>query len=396
MIEKAKSKKILLIALESINNIGEELLRASTEYLVKSVLPDVTILAAQLKPGRVQIPSQYKFLYFAGAFVLRISLFLKGNISYRVRNLSYLLKYTLYFSSVIRQCDKIILPIGMIKYGTQDFSYVFHIICKVASKYNKPILMSAMSPQIADGKDWRYHQLVQAVNMPAVKMITTRDGQVGVQILKSDYIRKEIQCDYVGDPALWIPEAYGVKREKKCDEHPFVGINIIRRGIFDDYNQALTDKELFNIYIQLIRLLDEKGWQWIVFTNGMASDEDVLWDLQSEIGFSKEHIAPPPVNGQKYAEMIAGFDVVFGARLHSCITSVAVGTPVVSFIWENKMKYFSEVMKISKYFFNPQEMSAEEIFKKLSEVVVSQLDANNREMLKLKTIESIKAFLKNC
>lgn len=385
--------KVLLIALESIDNRGDEIIRESTEYLVKQILNDVEILRAQLKPSKTTIDKKYLFCYSLGAILWKLSSWTTGNFSYKIKNLSYVIKYSRYFSTNIRHSDKIILPVGMLKYSTQDFSYMFHLINKFATKYGKPVLMSAMSPQPADNSDWRYLQLIKAVNMPAVCMLTTRDGEAGVNVLSSDYIKRNLHCTSVGDPALWIPEVYRIKGTKTCNEVPYVGINIIRNGIFDDYNKALTDDAMFNIYVQLIKSLEDIGWRWSVFTNGMEKDNVVLRELKKHLGFSEDHVIPPCKNGAKYAEMISCYDVVFGARLHACITSVAVGTPVVGFIWDNKLRHFSETMKITQFFFQPSEMTAEKIVKKMKEALNYNFDIKNRDRYKQKTRDSIKYFL---
>lgn len=385
--------KVLLIALESIDNIGEELLRASTEYLVKQECESAEVQVAQLKPCRSIIDKKYRLDYYIGTFLWKCFQWMSGNYSYRIKDVSYKTKYSRYFSYHICECDKVILPVGMIKYGTQDFSYVFHLIIKLSTKYGKPVLMSAMSPQIADNKDWRYHQLVETVNMPAVKMLTTRDGESGVNILKSDYIRRDIYCDYVGDPALWIPEVYCLKNKKKGNNAPYVGINIIRKGIFDDYNKSLTDDTMFDIYAKLINLIEKRGWRWSVFTNGMKKDIAVLRELQKYLGFSGDHVIPTCENGKTFVEMISNYDVVFGARLHACITSVAVRTPVVGFIWDNKLKYFSETMKISQFFFQPSNMTAEKVVAKMEEALCFNYDMDMIMKYKIRTSTSIKYFL---
>lgn len=387
--------KILLVSLESIDNIGEELLRKTTEYLVLQSCKDVKISVAQLKPSRRLIPFKYCVDYCIGSIVWKFFSYFKGNLSYKLKNLTYLIKYSRYFSSKIRHSDKVIFSIGMIKYGTQDFSYVFHLINKLATKYEKPVMMSAMSPQPANESDWRYHHLVEAVNMTAVKILTTRDGVDGLEILKSDYLLRAICCDYVGDPALWIPEVFGEKKDDASNPIPYVGINIIRKGIFDDYNKALTDDELINIYAQLICLLKTKGWKWSLFTNGMKRDVEVLRELQSQLNIPDSNVSPICKDGKNYSKMISGFDVVFGARLHACITSVAVGTPVVGFIWENKLKYFSKTMGISHFFFQPHEMTAEKILNKLEEALVFNFDFTNRDFFKYKTKESINKFIQS-
>ena len=226
-------------------------------------------------------------------------------------------------------------------------------------------------------------------------MITTRDGQKGVDIIRKDYIRRDITCDYVGDPALWIPDCYGVeqKKKRKVMERPHVGINIIREGIFDDYNKSFTDERLFQLYVRLIELINAKGWRWSVYTNGMASDWLVLRKLQQHIGFSDEHITSQYTSAKDYVTKISEFDVVFGARLHACITSVAIGVPVVGFIWENKLKYFSETMGVSQFFFQPKDMTAERIINRMEEAMQFDFDFRNKERYKQKTKESFIKFI---
>lgn len=389
-------KHVLLISLESIDNVGDELLRTTTEFVLRSLcLDDVDFQVAQLKPTRKYINDEYKFYWNVSAVIRKISRHLGLEKFYKLRNLSYIIAYKKYYEDLIKTADFIILPVGMLKYSTQDFGYLFHQINKLATKYSKPVLMSAMSPQKADVEDWRYHQLVEAVNMPSVKMITTRDGKQGVDIIRKDYLKREISCDYVGDPALWIPECYNIeqKRSKNVDGMPYVGINVIREGIFDDYNKSFTDDKMFQLYVQLIKLIDAKGWRWSVYTNGMASDWVVLSKLQQAIGFSDEHIVQQYTSAKDYVEEVSHFDVVFGARLHACITSVALGIPVVGFIWENKLKFFSETMGISQFFFNPREMTAEKIVKKMYEALLFDFDFENRDKYKYKTLESIKRFI---
>lgn len=391
-----KSPKILLIALESINNVGDEILRETTECILRSSLPvNVEIQTAQLKPAFSYIKKNYKLSWLVSVVILKLMISLRLRHCFRIKNFVYIIAYKKYFEERIKNTDYIILPVGMLKYSTQDFSYVFHLINKLATKYGKSVLMSAMSPQKADDKDWRYHQLVETVNMSSVKMITTRDGQKGVDIIRKDYIRRDITCDYVGDPSLWIPDCYGVEQKKKREvmERPHVGINIIREGIFDDYNKSFTDERLFQLYVQLIELINAKGWRWSVYTNGMASDWLVLRKLQQHIGFSDEHITSQYTSAKDYVTKISEFDVVFGARLHACITSVAIGVPVVGFIWENKLKYFSETMGISQFFFQPKDMTAERIINRMEEAMQFDFDFRNKEIYKQKTKESFIKFI---
>lgn len=102
---------------------------------------------------------------------------------------------------------------------------------------------------------------------------------------------------------------------------------------------------------------------------------------------------PTCEDGKAFVEMISNFEVVFGARLHACITSVAIGVPVVGFIWENKLKYFSETMGISQFFFQPKDMTAERIINRMEEAMQFDFDFRNKERYKQKTKESFIKFI---
>lgn len=386
---------VLLFSLESINNAGDEILRVTTEYLIKQI-SSCRILRIQLKPRKEDMHGLNRLCWYLGTILRKISKFIPNlNLSYRVKNLGYVVAYNELFKTTIKEVDKVILPIGMLKYSTQDFSYVFNMITSICSKLGKPVLMSGMSPEIENNNDWRYKQLVSAVNESSVKMITTRDGQKGVDIILSQYLKRAIPCDYVGDPALWIPETYNLKRCIKKAYPPTIGINIIRNGIFKDYNKSFTDDELFELYSELIRLLDEKGWSWKVFCNGIKSDWKVIEHIASVLNIQTDRICPIPQNGNEFVNMISHFDAVFGARLHTCITSVSLSIPVVGFVWDDKIKYFSETMGIERFFFHPSNMTAEIVVNALESAMTFKIDVSNRERYKQKTLESIHNFIDN-
>ena len=384
---------VLLFSLESINNAGDEILRVTTEYLIKQI-SSCRILRIQLKPREEDMHGQNRLCWYMGTILRKFSKYIPNlNLSYRIKNIGYIVAYNRVFQNRIKEADKVILPIGMLKYSTQDFSYVFNLITSICTKLGKPVLLSGMSPEIENSNDWRYKQLVNAVNEFSVKMITTRDGQKGVDIIKSQYLKRAIPCDYVGDPALWIPETYNVKRRKTTPSSPTIGINIIRKGIFEDYNKSFTDDELFAFYSELILLLDEKGWGWKLFCNGIKSDWKVIEHIASVLKIQADRICPIPQNGDEFVNMIIHFDAVFGARLHTCITSVSLSVPVVGFVWDDKIKYFSETMGIERFFFHPSNMTAEKVVNAMESAMNFKIDVSNRDKYKQKTLESIRNFI---
>lgn len=385
---------VLLLALENIDNVGEELLRETTEHIIRQASNNVDIKIAQFKPFETSILKKHKKIQRLCYYIRRFSRLFKGNNAYRILNVSYKIKYTQYFEDLIKHADKVITAVGMFKYSTQDFSYIYYIIAKACEKYHKPLMISAPSIEAYNPNDWRSKQLIKAANFPSVKMITTRDGAAGINTLKNSYlVGNRFIIDDVADPALWIPECYNIKRNHTVNPIPYIGINVIRKGIFDDYNKSFTDEQLIHIYIELIKKIEMKGWKWALYSNGMPQDIDVINELHSTLNFSKDHILKQPKNAKEFADMIGEFDAIFGARLHSCITSVALGVPVVGFIWDNKIRYFAETMRIQPFFLEPKNMTAESILQMIEHATNSKYDFNIIDFLKNKTLLSIRQFL---
>lgn len=383
--------KILLLGLGNINNAGDEILIETTEWLVKKS-GGVKIIRKQLMPAYKEIIKDYKTCILALPLKY-LSRAFHGNIKYRMTNIMYKIKYKRYFRDCIKKADKIVLPVGMLKYTTQDLSYLFEMINGLATRYNKPVLMSAMSIAKPDKHDWRYNQLVKAVNLPCVKSITTRDGKEGLTRLRKYYTKENIHTDYVGDPALWIPECYQTERSVVRQSN-IIGINVIRKGIHSAYSdKPFSDSQMINLYKEIITELERRGHQWILFCNGMQEDYEVALQLIDELGLPSEKLLPAPNSGKELVEMISSFKAVFGARLHACITAVSLGVPVSGLLWDDKLECFSRTMKIRQFFSDVEELKGNLVVDKLEAAINHEFDFWNLDSYKTRTSGSIKDFI---
>ena len=223
-------KKIVIFSLESIANGGDQMLGDTTEFLISDA-NDVKISRAQLMPRDTQFVKDNYLKVAISHIAFSIAEKLPDFFKYRLYNWGYKFRYSSYYKSVISKADKIIFGIGMLKYSTQDFSYMFECINKIATKMNVPVLMSAMSVEKPIESDYRFRQVVRAVNYPCVKAITTRDGQKGLDRLRKHYIKRDsLKFDFVGDPALWAPECYGIRKDS-LHTPAKLGIGLVRTDI---------------------------------------------------------------------------------------------------------------------------------------------------------------------
>lgn len=376
-------KKIAVISIENINNIGDNLLGENTEYLINKCCKNAEVEQINLQPNRKELGKKYLLNMLVAKILFIISNRIPScDTKYILKNWAFKIKMRGYFQEILKNTDKIIYAIGMLKYSTQDQSYTFELINNIAKQYNIHVMMSAMSIEKYNENDWRCRQLVRAVNNPIVKCITTRDTENELSILRDKYLHKDTQCitECVGDPALWTAEAYNVK-SKNC-KSDLIGIGLIRLGIYKDYGYGLNEKELFNLYINIIKELELRKKNWVLFCNGMSEDYEVGIKLLKELNLPKSKLLQRPTSPLDLINILQSFKCVMGARLHSCITSYALGIPVVGLVWDNKLRAFAKKIEWERYFIEKDNLNAKYIVDKLEEV--NEVKYDKKLLLNLK------------
>lgn len=386
-------KKIAVISLKSIHNIGDDLLDETTQYLL-GTLDKVQFMEVELFPRWDQLIKKYGLEMVLSNIIRVLQRFLpKGNIRWRLKNFAYYIRLARYYRDSLDRADAIVYAVGAAKFQTQSFSHLFELINSIAGEKQIPVLMSAMSIAKTDDKDWRCKQLIRAINLSCVKMFTTRDGSEGLQRLRNDYIRQDgiITAD-VGDPALWIPECYGIKRR----ESDIIGVGLIRRGIYKDYGTDFSGERLLQIYQELIKNLEREGKKWLFFCNGIKEDYEVGLELLRRMKLPKEKLLPRPQSTKELIDIISQFRVVFGARMHACITAFSLDIPVVGLLWDLKLDAFARTMGIREFFCTTEELSmggGNLIAEKIDQAIGCPIDVSHREVYKRKMVEALRTFI---
>lgn len=315
---------------------------------------------------------------------------IRNNSSFKIFNIGARIKSTGYYKDKFKAADAVIIAEGALKYSLQDFSYYFEIINRIATKKNIPVMLNAMSIEKANNGDFRYHQLCRAVNMPSIKLITTRDGVEGVSLLKRDYIGDKKRCDYVGDTAFWIPECYNI--HKKNGE--VYGIGVMDPHVFVQNGFDVSAENVERFYMDMINELNSNKINYRIFTNGLDGDYDFACKLVNEMHLPQETLLPNPKSPSEFIELISGFKAIIGARMHACITAFSLGVPLVGLYWHDKVKKFAKTMYLEENFFGCDDLNANLLVRRMLETRYSDKSLCQREKYKEKTKEYIFDFIK--
>ena len=200
--------KIAIIGLKDYENLGDQFIVKTVEYLVKqygTIETELVDLQIDHKKWRL-------------AFVTRALHKLSRKLN--LEQLSYRLcikKYRNYYKETvfnsIKDVDGIIFSCGSFKYGTQELWAQYSVIIEYANKHGISVMFDAMNVQRYNASDFRCEYLKKHLNFPCVKYFTSRDGNAGVERLKADYITTgKIKIYPAADPAFWIPETYHLKK----------------------------------------------------------------------------------------------------------------------------------------------------------------------------------------
>lgn len=393
---------IKVLNISNNNNMGDIIIGETAVFLANIALTELGTTDAQVDrieviPVKADLLKHHFLSFVFGRAIQEFSyLFLSNNdsgnnsIHYKIFNLGAKIKATGYYKEQFKQADAIIIAEGALKYSLQDFSYYFDIITRLAAEMKIPVMLNAMSIERANPDDYRYRQLKKAVNKDSVKMITTRDGEVGIDVLMGDYQIPSSKCNYVGDTAFWIPECYNINKSECSSVY---GIGIMAPDVFVQNGFDLPEDCVKQFYIDLISILLGRHIHFKLFTNGLGGDYDFATSLVDELHLERDVLLAKPMTPLDFIEMISGFKAIVGARMHACITAFSLEVPVVGLIWHDKLKTFASTMKLNDYFFDSDHLDARTVVSKLMDASYTEEQLLQRTLYKNRTKQSIYDFL---
>ncbi len=385
-------KTIGVVCVDNINNCGDEILGAATDYIITH-FTDADVCRIQFTPGKESVGRPYPLSFMLSALLFRVSASdPKSRLSFYVRDLGARIRTKNYYDHCFSRCDGIVTAVGMFKYSSQDFSYFFHSVTNRAARRHVPVYISAASiEKPSESDDERYLQLRSSLNNE-VKMITTRDGREGVKVLESYLESDGVIYDYVGDPALWIPEVYGIR---KCGDRDTIGVGLLRKNIFQQYkgSKTITESRMLQVYCEVIEELEKRGIKWQLFSNGMKEDYEVGIEVLNCLGVSSSCLAERPRNARELIETISGYSAVIGGRFHSCLIPYSIDIPVIGMNWDDKLLRFFSTTGREAFLIDEQNMNGRYIVDKICEARCCSYDISQREMLKEKTKDYLIRFV---
>lgn len=270
----------------------------------------------------------------------------------------------------------------LFNYSYQNFYRRTITTLELANEYGVPVIFSSIGVEEFDPTNKKCLALKEALALPVVKQITTRDD---IDSLRKYVEGTDVPVAHVADPAVLADIVYRKKPEappapsiplrakrkvkrivrkivsgdKAAAARPpaepkvapttqtaesakpkRIGLVVTRAGIFKDNGIEFSESDQRRFWLDTISAVTDKGYDYKLFTTGHFSDEVFLDSLIKDNGLPASNAAVTVNSPDELIRELRACDGVIAYRLHASITSFALGVPSVGLSWNFKVPYF--------------------------------------------------------
>ncbi len=311
-----KKYNILLLTNRDSDNVGDQIMEACDVSLISAIMENLGIAK-----------SKYVLVSKGAGIVTQKYLATRDP------------KFLTTAEKLIEEADVIIFGgAPVFNYGYQTFYERTAVTIELAKKHNKPIIFSAVGVEKYEEDREECRRIKTVLNMDCVKQVTTRDDMESL----GKYIWNErIVTGVVSDPAVFASKVFErFSASKRGGSVPRIGIFVLRENGFKNNKVDFSGRDAEKLWSDIIRGLQERGYEYEALTSGHFNDEAFLDYLVNEYGFDKEKCVFNMNTPEDLIRKITSYSAVISCRLHPGIVSYSFGIPSVGIVWNPKVSFF--------------------------------------------------------
>lgn len=257
----------------------------------------------------------------------------------------------------------------LFNYSYQNFYLRTITTLNLANEYGVPVIFSSIGVEPFDPTNPKCLALKEALALPCVQQITTRDDYASLQA----YVEgTSTPVAHVADPAVFADIVFrdtAPPRSAPGAARPRVGLVVTRAGIFKDNGIAFSEDDQRAFWLDTIRLLTERGYDYRLFTTGHFSDEVFLDSLLRETDVELRNAAVTVNSPEELIREIRQCQGIIAYRLHASITAFAFDVPSIGLSWNFKVPHFYESVNHGDRALAPERWNAQEVVAALERAI---------------------------
>ncbi|MDD0847616.1 polysaccharide pyruvyl transferase family protein [Campylobacter sp. 46490-21] len=373
-------------------NFGDQIILQTTEYLIKQIDEKANICVYNMLPNEKNMEG-FKL-------PLLVRLLKEYNIFENLyRKLSFnawkryekTAKVKSFYEKALHNVDAVIFAGGgIIKFSRENFWDSIYSIVHRCEEKKIPVYFNAVGVEGYDKNNFFCLVIKKYLNKKCIKKITTRDDLESLLL----YVENHDKIGLVGDPAFWLNECY--KNQIHTSKRDIVGIGVIRGKIFTDYGVNIPENEIIDLYLGIIRELEHRGYKWELYCNGGKMDYALAKIILEKLGLPDEYMAPKPTCAIELINIIKSYKTTISARLHANIVATALQIPTIGIVWNDKLKFFGEIIGCSNRFIEPKDFNNSKLIIDRMEEAMTKPYSIDIDSLKSSTKLALEDFIKEC
>lgn len=319
--------KILLLTYKDCDNVGDQIIEATVRPLIKVVLADLKCENYDLDSKDIEAVSfdqvsEYHLVIFGGG--------------------------------------------GIIKYKYQKFYTHVSAVINAAQQCDIPVLLSSVGIEDYDDKDYRCQVLREALNKSCVKQITTRDD---IDTLNKYIFNKNVSIAKSADPALYSRYVFQATQKENTST---IGLAVVRDKIFDANGLDWKFNDEIKFWKETIGILEEKGYDYRIFTTGHAGDDLFALKLIKRCKIDSQRYLGPIYTHEKLTDTLTDMSGIIAFRLHAGIVSYSLDVPAINLSWNDKVAMFYEEIGLPERALQFEDWNANLAVERLEEAIINR------------------------
>ena len=412
--------KIAILGLIKSENIGEQFIARSLEYLIETELhkldPDIPVEFTEVDLlGRndviIEETDTYKkrvLNYYnyseKGLFTERVFLKLKRmvkesdsqlvkNLLSRVRHFmynhcrNYRKRMEAFFNMKLEGTDFIVVDgAGLLEYSYNEYHWPLMLVSEYAERHGLSIVYNAIgrAGEFSE-KDFLSRVLKRALQSKAVKYVSARDSLETVQICAGD---KPVKL--LADAAFWMKETYG---EEARPVPKKIGIGVIRGNALTGYGVKFGTKEWANLFVDIATTLRERGYDFEFFTNGLPGDIKLGKRVLRQMELPDEYLVTRPLLDTELYDTISGYEALITCRMHSSIAAFTLRIPSVIMSWNDKVDKLMEIIGYPERAISLKNFNGPFIVDAMEKALEEGVEQEKLDRIKAMALESVDDYI---
>lgn len=234
----------------------------------------------------------------------------------------------------------------LFNYSYQNFYLRTIRTLELAQEYGVPVIFSSIGVEPYSDSNPKSQRLKQALHLPVVRQITTRDD---IEAVEQYLAGTQVPRSLVSDPAVFTEQVFdGVVSARKEKTNgggkKTIGLVVTRAGIFADNGIDFPEAKQREFWLDVIAELEARGDDYRLFTTGHFTDEVFLDSLVRDHGIPTKKVKFAVNSPEEMLKQLNDCDGVIAYRLHASIAAFSYKIPAIGLSWNFKVPYFYETM----------------------------------------------------